>query len=209
MIDFTLSRSQQQIHSEAAGFADQVLKGAGEIHSKHVSRSERFKVIRQFYRMAIAGGMIEEQIPTAYWRRRLPADTSVALTIAATGLGLTPLILSGNETFQKEHLKPLLSGEGEPLASLMHSEPGVTTNWLERDGKGYGRRTAAARTGKKADLQCIVCYEIPHDQPNAKPQNANPRSFTIILLLTRSVTAHDPFISSSAALTFALTFAII
>lgn len=65
MIDFILSPAQQQMRKEAAGFADQVLKGAHASYSKHTSQSERFKSTHQFYRMATAGGMIIGQIPTA------------------------------------------------------------------------------------------------------------------------------------------------
>lgn len=69
----------------------------------------------------------------------------MTLTIAATGLGLTPLIMSGHERLQMKHLKPCLTGEGEPLASLVHSEPGGTANWLETGGEGL--RTTARREG--------------------------------------------------------------
>ena len=75
------------------------------------------------------------------------ADTSVTLTVAASGLGLTPLIMSGHEKLQKECLKPFLEAaeEGEPLASLAHSEPGGTANWLETGGKGLS--TTAMKEG--------------------------------------------------------------
>lgn len=77
------------------------------------------------------------------------ADTSVTLTVAATGLGLTPLIMSGHEKLQKECLKPFLEAgeEGEPLASLAHSEPGGTANWMEKGGKGL--QTTAAKDGEE------------------------------------------------------------
>jgi alkylation response protein AidB-like acyl-CoA dehydrogenase len=42
-------------------------------------------------------------------------------------------------------LKPFLSGEGEPLASLVHSEPGGTANYLEKGGKGL--QTTARKEG--------------------------------------------------------------
>lgn len=76
------------------------------------------------------------------------ADTSIALTIAATGLGLTPLIMSGHEKLQKECLKVFLEAgeQDEPLASLAHSEPTGTANWLEKGGRGL--QTTARRDGE-------------------------------------------------------------
>ena len=92
------------------------------------------------------GGANESLVDAAVTLEELfAADTSVTLTVAATGLGLTPLIMSGHERLQKEHLKPFLTGEGEPLASLVHSEPGGTANWLEKGGKGL--RTTARKEG--------------------------------------------------------------
>ena len=53
-------------------------------------------------------------------------DPSAAMNVLATGLGLSPLILGGSPEQQEEFLKPFLSGEGTPLASLVSSEPGGT-----------------------------------------------------------------------------------
>ena len=72
-------------------------------------------------------------------------DPSLTITTVACGLGLTPLLLSGKEDLQKKFLQPFLSGEGEPLASLMHSEPEGTANWLEKGGKGL--QTTAKQDG--------------------------------------------------------------
>ena len=63
-------------------------------------------------------------------------DPSCTLTIVATGLGLTPLLLSGKTALQRKYIQPFLQDEGEPIASLMHSEPTGTANWLEKGGKG-------------------------------------------------------------------------
>jgi len=64
------------------------------------------------------------------------ADTSAALTIFATGLGLHPLMNGGSADQKTEFLKPFLSAEGAPLASLVHSEPTGTANWLEKGARG-------------------------------------------------------------------------
>ena len=72
-------------------------------------------------------------------------DRSLSLTILATGLGLSPLLIGGTIEQQEEFLKPFLSGTGAPLASLLHSEPEGTANWLEKGAKGLA--TTARREG--------------------------------------------------------------
>jgi alkylation response protein AidB-like acyl-CoA dehydrogenase len=67
------------------------------------------------------------------------------LTIFGTGLGLSPLLVGGTPAQHEEFLKPFLSGEGEPLASLVHSEPGGSANYLEKGGKGL--QTVARKDG--------------------------------------------------------------
>lgn len=70
---------------------------------------------------------------------------SLALTIFGTGLGLSPLLIGGTPILHEEFLKPFLSGEGEPVASLVFSEPGGTANYLEKGGKGLA--TTARKEG--------------------------------------------------------------
>lgn len=65
--------------------------------------------------------------------------------MAATGLGLTPLIMSGDKDMQQRFLEPFLKTEGEPLASLVHSEPNGTANWLEKGAAGL--QTTARKDG--------------------------------------------------------------
>lgn len=160
MLDFTLSPSQQTQRAEARLFATKVLTTAHESYASLPTQSERFRSIRPFYRIAVQGGMLKSQIPTplggtcdslvdaAIGLEELYAtNPSVTLTVAATGLGLTPLIMSGNERLQKEFFPTFLSGDGEPMASLVHSEPGGTANWLEVGGKGL--QTTARREGEE------------------------------------------------------------
>lgn len=73
------------------------------------------------------------------------ADPSTALTILGTGLGLTPLILAGNEDQRERLLKPFTRQEGERLASFVHSEPGGTANWLREGSPGL--QTTAYKDG--------------------------------------------------------------
>lgn len=72
-------------------------------------------------------------------------EPSAALTILGTGLGLTPLILAGTPEQQEKFLKPFLSGESEPLASFVHSEPTGTANWLKKGAPGL--QTTAYKDG--------------------------------------------------------------
>lgn len=149
MASFVLSADQKQVKSEARLFAQNVLSEASTIYSKYPTQAERFQSIRPLYRKAVAAGQIRAQIPVPLGgtsknlidaalalEEQYPVDPSVSLTIAATGLGMTPLILGGNPTLFEKFLSPFSSGNGEPLASLVHSEPNGTANWLEKGGKG-------------------------------------------------------------------------
>lgn len=62
-------------------------------------------------------------------------EPSASLTIFSTGLGLTPMNLTGKPE-NKEFLAPFLSGEGEPLANMVFSEPGGVANYLEEGAPG-------------------------------------------------------------------------
>lgn len=160
MLDFTLSESQQKQRAEARMFATKVLSTAHDTYASLPNQSSRFRSILPFYRIAVQAGMLKGQIPTPLGgtcdslldaaiglEEMYATDPSVTLTVAATGLGLTPLIMSGHERLQKQFLKPFLSGEGETMASLVHSEPGGTANWLEKVGKGL--QTTARREGEQ------------------------------------------------------------
>jgi alkylation response protein AidB-like acyl-CoA dehydrogenase len=72
-------------------------------------------------------------------------DRSLSWTIFGTGLGLSPLLIGGTPAQHEEFLKPFLSSEGEPLASLVYSEPTSTANWLQKGAKGL--QTVARKDG--------------------------------------------------------------
>lgn len=159
MIDFTLSEEQHGLRGMAVSFADGVLKMAAATYEKHPSQNERFRALRPFYRIAVQGGMIKGLVPqplggvgsgkvldSAILVEHLyKVDRSLSLTIFATGLGLSPLLVGGTPALHEEFLKPFLCGEGEPMASLVHSEPTGTANWLEKGGKGL--QTTARKEG--------------------------------------------------------------
>lgn len=76
--------------------------------------------------------MIEAAILVEEMYRIEPA---ASLTIFSTGLGLTPLNLTGKPEHQ-DFLMPFLSGKGDPLASMVFSEPGGVANYLEKGAPG-------------------------------------------------------------------------
>lgn len=159
MIDFTLTQEQQDLRRGARLFASNVLSTAESLYSKHATQSERFRSILPIYQAAVQNGLIKSQVPVALGgtnesflnaaiavEEMFGTNPSATLTILGTALGLMPLIMSGNEKMQKKYLQAFLSGQGEPLASLMHSEPGGTANWMEKGGKGL--QTVARREGR-------------------------------------------------------------
>ncbi|KAI5356983.1 Putative acyl-CoA dehydrogenase/oxidase [Septoria linicola] len=204
-IDFHLTESQREQQQDARNFATKVLGGAHATYHKLPAQSERFQAVRPFCRIATVGGLIKAQIPIALGgtneslldaaialAEMYATDPSVTLTIAATGLGLTPLIMSGHERLQKECLKPFLEAgeEGEPLASLMHSEPQGTANWLEKGG--LWTANSAGWDSRGADLSCLVCRTIPSPSTPQQDPLADPRESIIVFCLTRSTIASNP-----------------
>lgn len=147
-VDFQLSPAEEGIRVAAAGFAATSLKNARETYMKYADHKERFQSTRPIYRQAVAGGLIKGQIPphlggtggtlveaAILVEEMYAVEPATSLTIFGTGLGLTPLNLTGQPE-HKEFLAPFLSQEGEPLASLVFSEPGGVANYLERGAPG-------------------------------------------------------------------------
>lgn len=158
MIDFTLTEQQEQLRQNSATFKTQVLSRARGLYEKHSTQAARFQSTRPLYAEAVKYGMIRGQIPAALGggagllvdaaiivEEIYATDPSTALTVLGAGLGLTPLILAGTKEQQERLFKPFLSGEGDPLASLVHSEPQGTANWLEVGAKGL--QTTARKDG--------------------------------------------------------------
>lgn len=156
MIDITLSPSQKEIHNKAALFASDVLLTAASTYEAHPTQKERFRALRPFYRQAVEAGLIKGLIPKTFGgtagtiveaallvEQLCKHDRSLSLTIFSTGLGLSSLLIVGTEEQRERYLKPFLSGKGDPLASLLHTEPEGIANWLEKGGSGL--RTLARR----------------------------------------------------------------
>ncbi|KAJ0124290.1 hypothetical protein J7T55_005628 [Diaporthe amygdali] len=218
MIDFSLSEEQQLLRAGAAQFAQTHLREAYAAYSQHTTQEARFRATKPTYAAAVKAGLIKGQVPTALdggaqslvdaailVEEFFSVEPSAALTILGTGLGLTPFILAGSEEQRKRLLPTFLSGEGEPLASFVHSEPGGTANWLERGGKGLGTTArkegdewvingeklwttnSGGWDGKGADLQCVVCrYSEDGGLPDP---TKDPAEDILILLVTRDVIA--------------------
>jgi alkylation response protein AidB-like acyl-CoA dehydrogenase len=156
-VDFHLSPSEAGTRAAAAGFAQHVLKPAREEYLKFEQHHERFQATQSTYATAVKGGLLKGQISAAQGgsggtlieaaimvEECYSVEPSAALTIFATGLGLTPLNIAGKPE-HAEFLAPFLSGEGAPLASLVFSEPGGVANALEKGARGF--QTTAKREG--------------------------------------------------------------
>lgn len=160
MVDFNLSPAQEAIRDAAAQFAAQHLTTARALYTDPLTPSAKFRATQPLYEKGVAAGLIKSQIPTTQGgtggalidavlcvEELYAVDCSVSLTILATGLGMTPLILAGTEAQRQQFLTPFLE-EGSPLASLVHSEPGGTANFTETGGDKVGLQTTVRREGE-------------------------------------------------------------
>lgn len=211
-IDFHLGPTEAATRTAAAGFAHNVLKPARSEYLKHDQSHERFQATQGAYSAAVKGGLIKGQISPSHGgaggslveaaimvEECYAVEPSAALTIFATGLGLTPLNIAGKPE-HAEFLAPFLSGEGSPLASLVFSEPGGVANALEKGAPGF--QTTARREGdewvingekmwatncagwdfKGCDLACVVCRDVT----DPVSQNDDPKDHVMIILVTRA-----------------------
>lgn len=158
-VDFHLSTAEEGIRNAAAAFAAGPLKDAKKIYMQYQHHHERFQSTRPIYHQAVAGGLIKGQIPPSLGgaggslieaailvEEMYSVEPAASLTIFSTGLGLTPMNLTGKPE-HKEFLEPFLSGQGEPLASMVFSEPGGVANWLEKGAPGLN--TTASLEGEE------------------------------------------------------------
>lgn len=144
----------------AAQFSSQVLATAWPSYKDLPTQKERFLATKPIYSQAVKMGLIKGVIPKELGgtsgsmtdaaimvEEMYAVETSAAINILSTGLGLLPLIIGGSDDQKTEFLKPFLTGDGEPLASLVHSEPNGTANWLEKGGAGL--QTVAWKEGSE------------------------------------------------------------
>ncbi|KAF4618350.1 hypothetical protein G7Y89_g14952 [Cudoniella acicularis] len=205
---FQLSPTEQDIRKAAASFAAGPLKNAKK-HYMNYHNEERFQSTRPLYGQAVDAGLIKGQIAphlggaggtlkeaAIMVEEMYSVEPSASLTIFSTGLGLTPLNLTGKPE-HREFLEPFLKGEGEPLASLVFSEPGGVANYLEKgapslnttavlegdewvlNGEKIWATNSAGWDFKGADLQCVVCR-------TTTPKSDIPADTIMILLVTNA-----------------------
>ena len=154
MIDFELTPQQHAIRRGVNAFAKAHLTTARSLYEPdipHAKWEDRFRSTKPIYEAAVQGGLIKAQIPVPLGgaggelidaaivvEEMYAHETSASLTILGTGLGLTPLIMAGTPELHDRFLKPFLSGQGAPLASLVFSEPRGSANFAEAGGPGFG-----------------------------------------------------------------------
>ncbi|KAM5364071.1 hypothetical protein ACJZ2D_011688 [Fusarium nematophilum] len=207
------------IQERVRKFSADVLGDAATVYGQHPDQKSRFRATKLFYQSAVRDGLLKSFLPAPLGgesegfvdvviaiEELFAVEPGISLTLAATVLGLLPLILDGTAPQQEKYLKPFLDGNGEPLASLMHSEPGGTANWLEKGGAGLQTTARPFREGwiingeklwtsnsagwddKGADFACVVC-RLTDDEDSPQDPEADPASLIVILMSTRETVA--------------------
>ncbi|KAF9769984.1 hypothetical protein IL306_012514 [Fusarium sp. DS 682] len=222
MANFSLSDTQLQLIKDAAAFAHKELSPARDKYKHLSTQRERFLATKPFYEATVKAGYLKAFIPAGAGgtcgsfldmslivEEFYTIDSSVNMALVGTALGLMPLVIGGTDEQKKRFLKPFISGNGDHIASLAHSEPGGTANYLEKGGRGLGTTArsegdyyivngeklwttnSAGWDGKGADLTCL-CVRYSEDGGPEKA-DANPRENIMILLVTRDIIAqNDP-----------------
>ncbi|KAL7918004.1 putative acyl-CoA dehydrogenase [Trichoderma austrokoningii] len=220
MIGFSLTEKQKALREGSAKIGKEILAPARAIYSQYSDQESRFQATLPFYQKLVKAGFVKAQVPTALGgsnesfidgaivaEELYAVDSSIMLHVLGTGLGLMPLILGGTPEQHKKFLAPFLTCEGDPLASLTHSEPGGTANWLEKGGKGLETTVrkegdyyvvngdklwttnSAGWDGKGAALSCLCCRYSEDGGPQ-DPQD-DPAANIIVLLVTRETVAQN------------------
>lgn len=153
MIDFELSPEQLAVRRASRDFAIAHLRTARSLYEpdgKPLPRPEdRFHSTQPVYAAAVHAGIIKGHIPkelggaggplidaTLVVEEFYAVESSASITILATGLGLTPLVLAGTPDQHKRFFEPFLKGTGTPLASFVFSEPQGSANFAEPGARG-------------------------------------------------------------------------
>jgi alkylation response protein AidB-like acyl-CoA dehydrogenase len=151
MATFSLSDTQVKIAEDAAAFAHKEISPARDIYKHLSTQRERFLATKPFYEASVKAGYLKAFIPAEYGgtggsfldmslivEEFYTVDSSVNMALVGTALGLMPLILGGTDDQRERFLKPFIRGDGDHIASLAHSEPGGTANYLEKGSQGFG-----------------------------------------------------------------------
>ncbi|KAM7220336.1 Acyl-CoA dehydrogenase/oxidase C-terminal [Rhypophila decipiens] len=222
-ISFTPSPSEQATHINASQLAKALLLPSRQSYLAHPFHAQdlRFQAIRPFYAQATSLGLLKGQVhprlggsasslveAAILVEEFYSVEQSTALTIFATGLGLTPLNSAADPVKHAEFIAPFLEAkEGSaPLASLVFSEPGGVANALEKGGKGFqttarfdkesyewvinGEKMWATNSAgwdfKGADLACVVCRDITEGDDGPQDPEQDPKEKVMIILVSRA-----------------------
>ncbi|RMZ86037.1 hypothetical protein DV737_g301, partial [Chaetothyriales sp. CBS 132003] len=195
MVSFELTPQQDAIRRGVSAFAKTHLANARSIYepeTPHAKWEDRFRSTKPIYEAAVQAGLIKAQVPVQLGgtggdlidaaivvEEMYTHETSASLSILATGLGLTPLVMAGTPELHEKFFKPFLSGTGAPLASLVFSEPQGSANFAESGGPGF------RWDDRGADLQTVVC--------RIEGSGTDVRSEVAIIIVTRDdIAANEP-----------------
>ncbi|MER5673742.1 acyl-CoA dehydrogenase family protein [Pseudonocardia alni] len=192
-----LTQRQHKLRARSRQFAGDVLAGVGKATAHLPTTEERFLATRPAYEQLVAAGFLRGCIPascggdsqslidTAILTEELfCGDTSVALTLVGTVLGVQPVVSGGTESQRERLLAPFLRTSGAPLAGFCSSEPGGSAN-AAAPAPAEGLRSTAVRKGghwyingtKKwvssatgwdrggAEVLCVLCRTDPDAPP--------------------------------------------
>ena len=196
-IDFTLTAGQRELQATARAFARDVLAGASQATLGLRTPEERFAATRPVYERMVQAGLLRRLVPAPLGgegagvlgisllaEELIAGDAGVALTLFATALGFTPVLVAGTPEQQRGFLAPFLVDDGAPLAAFAFSEPGGSANFASAE-PGTGLRTtarlegdewvitgekqwvsnAAGWDGSGPELICVVCRTDPDAPP--------------------------------------------
>jgi butyryl-CoA dehydrogenase len=187
-IDFTHTSEQLDLQTTAREIAQRVLGDADASTRYLTTPQERFAATRPLYEQLVEAGLLRRLIPAPLGgtgtgvvdlallaEELIAVDASVSLTLFATALGFTPVLLAGTPEQHERFLAPFVAGAGAPLAAFGFSEPQGSANFADptpgaglqtravRDGDEWvitGAKqwvsNAAGWNGEGADLTCIV-----------------------------------------------------
>lgn len=157
MNDFTLSPGQVHVRNAARTFASTYLKDARASYEKLSTPEERFQSTKPILRKATELGLTKGHVPAPLGgtggsfmdavimvEEPYANEPSVSLTLLATGLGLSTLLMGGSAEQHKESLAPFLAARARLWqAWCTPSQVGLQTS-LSREGracKGRPRET--------------------------------------------------------------------
>jgi nitroalkane oxidase len=150
MAGLKLTPRQNELRTWAADTFRSICGDAYATYSRHPDQRSRFQATRDYYARLIQAGMLKAFLPQSVggtlksWfdlgiilEETQAVDSSLTIHLLATALGLLSLIIGGTDEQKKRILKPFVSGEGDPLAGLPHSEPGGLRIIWRREDEGW------------------------------------------------------------------------